>query len=77
MYESIISIAHFAENEDIKKTVLKSDEIRRKTLDHCYSLPGYESLPLTEKNKVYRKVMELYTKWKHDFIHNYTFKNRV
>lgn len=60
MNESTISVAYFAENEDIKKTVLKSDETRRKTLNHCYSIPGYESLSLTEKNKKYDEIKKLY-----------------
>lgn len=59
--DNIISVAYFTKNGTIKNAVLKSDEIRQKTLNHCYSITGYESLPLNEKNKIYDTVKALYT----------------
>lgn len=63
MDKTIISVAHFTKDETIKNAVLKSDEIRQKTLKHCYSIVGYESLPLSEKNKIYDTVKALYINW--------------
>ena len=60
MNNIIISVAHFAKDETIKNTVLRSDEIRQKTLNYCYSITGYESLPLNEKNKIYDMVKAFY-----------------
>lgn len=62
MNNIIISVAHFTKDETIKNAVLKSDEIRQKTLNHCYSITGYESLPLNKKNKIYDTVRALYEK---------------
>lgn len=49
------SVAAFAE-EDVRKSVVMSDRIRKETLDRCYSLDGYKNLPREEKNKVYDRV---------------------
>jgi len=62
MNNIIISVAHFAKDETIKNAVLRSDEIRQKTLNHCYSIVGYKSLPLNEKNKIYDSIKALYEK---------------
>ncbi len=62
MNNIIISVAHFAKDETIKNAVLRSDEIRQKTLNYCCSIVGYESLPLNEKNKIYDSVKALYEK---------------
>ena len=51
----IISVAAYASGE-VRKTVLKSDNIRRKTLEKCYSIPGYAELPRKVRNAVYDNV---------------------
>ena len=51
----IISVAAYASGE-VRKAVLKSDNIRRKTLEKCYSIPGYAELPRKVKNAVYDNV---------------------
>ena len=56
--ESVISAAHFAENDEIKDTVLESDVLRNKALDVCYSIPGYKELSLDEKNRLYDLVQK-------------------
>ena len=56
MINIILSVAYFTKDKTIKNAVLKSDEIRQKTLKECYSIPNYESLPLSEKNKIYDEI---------------------
>ena len=51
----IISVAAYASGE-VRKAVLKSDNIRRKTLEKCYSIPGYTELPRKVKAAVYDNV---------------------
>ena len=51
----IISVAAYASGE-VRKAVLKSDNIRRKTLEKCYSIPGYDELPRKVRNAVYDNV---------------------
>ena len=51
----IISVAAYASGE-VRKAVLKSDNIRRKTLEKCYSIPGYTELPRKVRNAVYDNV---------------------
>ena len=51
----IISVAAYASGE-VRKAVLKSDNIRRKTLEKCYSIPGYAELPRKVRNAVYDNV---------------------
>ena len=58
MNTSVISVAHSANNADVARTVLASDEIRRRTLEKCYSIIGYSSLTLSEKNKIYDEVKQ-------------------
>ena len=52
----IISVAEYVRNNKVRKTVLRSDYIRNKTLEKCYSIPGYNNLPLKVKNSVYDNV---------------------
>jgi hypothetical protein len=59
MSETIISVAYFAETEEIRNAVLQSDTIRRRTLKACYEIPGYEALPLSDKNRAYDAVKSL------------------
>ena len=54
----VISVAHFAENPEIMVAVLQSDEIRRRALKKCLAIPGYNELPLAEKNIIYGKIRE-------------------
>ena len=58
MNTSVISVAHFANNAEVARTVLASDEIRRRTLEKCYSIIGYSLLTLSEKNKIYDEVKQ-------------------
>lgn len=51
----VISVAAYASDE-VRKVVLKSDSIRRRTLEKCYSIPGYIELPRKVKNAVYDNV---------------------
>ena len=52
----IISVAAYVKDKEVCEFVLKSDNIRCRTLEKCYSIPGYVELPLKEKNAVYDKV---------------------
>ena len=52
----VISVAAYVKNEEVRKVVLKSDNIRRRTLERCYSIPGYADLPRKVKNAVYDDV---------------------
>ncbi len=52
----VISVAHHADNEQIKQAILLSDKIRAATLKRCCAIPGYLELPLKEKNKVYDNI---------------------
>ena len=52
----VISVAAYVKDEEVRKFVLKSDNIRRRALEKCYTIPGYSELPQKEKNAVYDKV---------------------
>ena len=52
----IISVAAYVKNVEVRKAVLKSDDIRSRTLEKCYTIPGYIELPRKVKNAVYDKV---------------------
>ena len=56
MKTSIISVAAYVKDNEVRKVVLRSDCIRSRTLEKCYAIPGYAELPLKEKNAVYDKV---------------------
>ena len=65
MQTEIISVAHFAGNEEIKKTVLTSDAVRAETLRRCYLIDGYTDFPLDKKNETYDRIKdEVMTEWK-------------
>ena len=51
----IISVAAYASGE-VRKAILKSDHIRNRTLEKCYSIPGYAELPRKVRNAVYDNV---------------------
>ena len=52
----IISVAYYSDDANIRNAVLASDNIRHRALNICYETPGYESLPLAEKNSYYAKI---------------------
>lgn len=52
----IISVAEYVRDNEVRKVVLKSDNLRRRTLEKCYSIPGYTELPRKVKNAVYDDV---------------------
>ena len=52
----IITVAEYVKDNKVRNTVLRSDYIRNKTLEKCYSIPGYDELPLKMKNAVYDNV---------------------
>ena len=52
----IISVAAYVKDDEVRKAVLKSDNIRNRTLEKCYVIPGYAELSLEEKNALYDKV---------------------
>ena len=51
MKTSIISVAAYVKDKKVRKVVLKSDNIRYRTLEKCYSIPGYAELSLKEKKR--------------------------
>ena len=51
----VISVAAYVSGE-ARNVVLKSDNIRNRTLEKCYSIPGYTELPRKVKNAVYDNV---------------------
>ena len=52
----IISVAEYVRDNEVRKAVLRSDRIRNRTLEKCYSIPGYAELPRKVKNAVYDNV---------------------
>lgn len=54
----VYSVAAWAGNDKIAAAIMRSDAIRAETLKRCYALPGYEALPLAQKNKVYEYIRE-------------------
>ena len=52
----IISVAAYVKDDEIRKVVLKSDNIRSRTIEKCYTIPGYIELPRKVKNAVYDRV---------------------
>ena len=52
----IISVAAYVKDDEVRKVVLKSDNIRLRTLERCYSIPGYADMPRKVKNAVYDNV---------------------
>ena len=52
----IISIAAYVKDDEVRKAVLKSDNIRNRALEKCYTIPGYTELPRKVRNAVYDKV---------------------
>ena len=55
----IISVAQYVKDNKVREGVRRSDNIRRRTLDKCYSIPGYADLPRKVQNVVYDNVRAL------------------
>ena len=55
----IISVAEYVKDNEVREGVRRSDNIRRVTLDKCYSIPGYADLPRKVQNAVYDNVRVL------------------
>lgn len=58
---NVLSIAYFTNNEEVKQTVLKSDQIRNKALKLCVQTAGYNNMSLDEKNKLYDTIVKQLT----------------
>ena len=54
--QMIISVAEYVKDNKVREDVRRSDNIRRRTLVTCYSVPGYADLPRKVRNKVYDNV---------------------
>ena len=52
----IISVAEYVRDNEVRKVVLRSEYIRNRTLEKCYSIPGYAELPRKVRNAVYDNV---------------------
>lgn len=52
----INSVAEYVKDNRVREAVRRSDKIRRRTLEKCYSVPGYADLPRKVRNKVYDNV---------------------
>ena len=52
----IISVAEYVKDNRVREAVRRSDNIRRGTLEKCYSIPGYADLPQKVRNEVYDNV---------------------
>ena len=52
----ITSVAEYVKDNRVRGAVRRSDKIRRRTLEKCYSVPGYADLPRKVRNKVYDNV---------------------
>ena len=50
---NIVSVAYYAESEEIKRAVLLSDYVRAETLRRLCALPSYGCKPLKWKNLYY------------------------
>lgn len=55
--DSVISVSDFTATKEQKKSVLIGDYIRLKTLECCNQIPGYEKLPLDQKNTLYDSIL--------------------
>ena len=51
-----ISVAEYVRDNKVRKVVLRSEYIRNRTLEKCYSIPGYAELPRKVRNAVYDNV---------------------
>ena len=56
MIQMIISVAEYVKDNRVREAVRRSDNIRRRTLERCYSIQGYADLPRKVRNTVYDNV---------------------
>lgn len=56
--DSVISVSAFAATKEQKESVMLSDYLRLKTLECCNKIPGYEKLPLNQKNALYDSILD-------------------
>ena len=54
--QMISSVAEYVKDNRVREAVRRSDNIRRSTLEKCYSIPGYADLPRKVRNAVYDNV---------------------
>ena len=52
----IISVAEYVKDSRVREAVRRSDNIRRGTIEKCYSIPGYADMPRKVRNAVYDNV---------------------
>ena len=52
----VLSVAAYVKDDEVRNFVLRSDYIRNRTLEKCYSIPGYADLPRKVRNTVYDNV---------------------
>ena len=52
----IISVAEYVKDNRVREAVRRSDNIRNRTLEKCYSIPGYADLPRKVQNAVYDNI---------------------
>ena len=52
----IISVAEYVKDNRVREAVRRSDNIRRRTLEKCYCIPGYADLPRKVQNAVYDNI---------------------
>ena len=52
----IISVAEYVKDNRVREAVRRSDNIRSRTIEKCYTVPGYTEMPRKVKNAVYDKV---------------------
>ena len=60
--QMISSVAEYVKDNRVREAVRRSDNIRRRTLKKCYSIPGYADLPRKVRNVVYDNVKLLIEK---------------
>ena len=59
---AVIDVAYFAETPEIRDAVLLSSKIRVETLNRCYAISGYETMPRDEKLKLYDSIQAQVTR---------------
>lgn len=60
MKTEVVNVVAFVTDEIIRKGLIRAAELRRKTLDACYMIPGYEDLPHKEKRKIYDTIFSIF-----------------
>jgi hypothetical protein len=60
MKTAVINVSAFVTDENLSCVLNRGANIRRKTLNACYQIPGYEELPLNEKNAIYDAICKIF-----------------